>query len=65
MPRITAELIGDSPQFTNAVKDWELDLRGESTFHAYGVYPVKYSSAVEGRTGTSTATLTPFLAEGC
>ena len=31
MPRLTAELIGESPQFTNAVKDWELDLRGESS----------------------------------
>ena len=29
MPRLTAELIADSPQFTNAVKDWELDLRGK------------------------------------
>ena len=28
MPRITSELIADSPQFTNPVKDWELDLRG-------------------------------------
>ena len=28
MPRLTAELIADSPQFTNPVKDWELDLRG-------------------------------------
>ena len=28
MPRLTAELIAESPQFTNPVKDWELDLRG-------------------------------------
>lgn len=30
MPRLTAELIADSPQFTNPVKDWELDLRGRN-----------------------------------
>jgi hypothetical protein len=29
MPRLTAELIAEAPQFTNPVKDWELDLRGE------------------------------------
>lgn len=28
MPRLTAELIAESPQFTNPVKDRELDLRG-------------------------------------
>ena len=28
MVRLTAELIADSPQFTNPVKDRELDLRG-------------------------------------
>lgn len=28
MPRLTAELIAESPQFTNPVKEWELDLRG-------------------------------------
>ena len=29
MPRLTAEMISESPQFTNPVRDWELDLRGE------------------------------------
>ena len=28
MPRLTAELIAEAPQFTNPVKDWEIDLRG-------------------------------------
>ena len=28
MPRLTAELIAEAPQFTNPVKDWEVDLRG-------------------------------------
>ena len=28
MPRLIAELIAEAPQFTNAVKDWEIDLRG-------------------------------------
>ena len=34
MPRLTAEMIGESPQFTNAVRDWELDLRGEVTHNS-------------------------------
>ena len=32
MVRLTAELIADSPQFTNPVSDRELDLRGIIVF---------------------------------
>lgn len=34
MPRLTAELIAESPQFTNPIRDWELDLRGSNVFLA-------------------------------
>ncbi len=41
MPRLTAEMVAESPQFMNAVKDWELDLRGETiqcSCHVASIY---------------------------
>ena len=43
MPRLTAELIAESPQFTNPVKDRELDLRGKLSLAAFTEF-----MAVEG-----------------
>ena len=63
MPRLTAELIGDSPQFTNAVKDWELDLRGKQQKTNYRVTSevVRLMDLLSrAGQGTFTATLTPF-----
>lgn len=60
MPRLTAELIADSPQFTNAVKDWELDLRGKRATSLY-IQPFDSLGYLLSRAGQGTfaATLTP------
>jgi hypothetical protein len=34
MPRISADMIAEAGQFTNALKDREIDLRGEQRDHA-------------------------------
>ena len=45
MPRLTAEMITESPQFTNPVRDWELDLRGSLSQISHSLNVI----AVEGQ----------------
>lgn len=61
MPRLTAELIGESPQFTNPVRDWELDLRGRfrhgSGMCIYGCDYGRLDQTVEGQFASQSPSL--------